>query len=111
MQAEAEHVDRFAAVVDALVGLPGITPPMGGAGFGAKALKVRGKIFAMRVAGGALVVKLPQRRVDALIAAGCGERFDPGHGRVMKEWLAVAPAADLDWPALAREAMAYVASG
>jgi hypothetical protein len=34
---------------------------------------------------GALVGKLPVSRVDELLAAGLGERFDPGHGRLMKD--------------------------
>lgn len=56
------------------------------------------------------VVKLPRARVDELIAAGEGKRFDPGHGRLMKEWLAVDPASRKLWLALAREAMEFVAS-
>jgi hypothetical protein len=58
-----------------------------------------------------LVVKLPRSRVAALIASGDGERFDPRHdGRLMKEWLCVAPTAQMEWLALAREALAFVAS-
>lgn len=78
-------------------------------GFGSSALKVHGKIFAMLVTG-RLVLKLPRQRVDALIAAGDGARFDPGHGRLMKEWLSVEPASAADWLPLAREALAFVAS-
>lgn len=80
-----------------------------GKGFGADALKVRGKIFAM-LSGGRLVVKLPRQRVDALIAAGEGDRFDPRRdGRMMKEWLSLAPTSPLDWLSLAREARDFVA--
>jgi hypothetical protein len=57
---------------------------------------------------GKLVVKLPKARVDALIAAGDGERFDPGHGRLMKEWVAVEPTSEEGWLDLAREAMEFV---
>ena len=78
-------------------------------GFGANALTVRGKIFALLSSRGHFVVKLPRDRVDALVAAGRGGRFDPGHGRLMKEWLDVAPGAQADWLALAREARAFVA--
>jgi hypothetical protein len=53
-------------------------------------------------------VKLPRARVDELLAAGAGERFDPGHGRVMKEWIAVPDAAGADWEALASEGVEYV---
>jgi hypothetical protein len=74
--------------------------------FGAGALKVGGKIFAMP-AQGTLVLKLPAGRVDALVAAGLGTHFDPGHGRVMKEWVALRGGEDR-WLALAREARAFV---
>ena len=76
--------------------------------FGSTSLKTDGKIFAMLVKD-RLVVKLDRRRVDALVAAGQGERFDPGHGRLMKEWLAVDPKSDQEWLALAFEAEAFVA--
>jgi ribosomal protein L24 len=47
------------------------------------ALKVRGKIFAMP-AEGTLVLK-GAARIDGLVASKRGQRFDPAHGRVMKE--------------------------
>jgi hypothetical protein len=98
---------RFAILVDALAGDPGVTPPGagGGRGFGSSALKVNGSIFAMLVGGG-LVVKLPARRVAELIEGGAGRPFDAGKDRPMREWLAVADEAD--WPTLAREALAFV---
>ena len=74
--------------------------------FASDGLKVNDKIFAMLVRG-SLVVKLPKARVDGLVAARQGERFDPGHGRVMKEWVVIPPGAG-DWLALAREARAFV---
>ena len=107
--------DRFAAIVVALSSdNPDVTPPSDGSqskqGFGSAELKVHGKIFAMLVRG-RLVVKLPRARVDALITADQGERFDPRRdGRLMKEWLAVDPAAKEEWLPLAREALAFVAS-
>ena len=74
-----------------------------GWGAGGAVLKRKGKIFAMLVKG-RFVAKLPQSRVDELVAAGAGERFDPrGDGRVMKEWLAV-DGAEASWVSLAREA-------
>jgi TfoX/Sxy family transcriptional regulator of competence genes len=75
--------------------------------FGSTSLKTDGKIFAMLVKE-RLVVKLDRRRVDELIESGVGQRFDPGHGRLMKEWLDVGPASD-DWLSLATEAEAFVA--
>ena len=50
---------------------------------GSDGLKTGGKLFAM-VSKGELVVKLPRERVDELVEAGAGHRFDPGHGRLMK---------------------------
>jgi hypothetical protein len=78
-------------------------------GFGAGALKVNRKIFAMLVDEN-LVVKLPRRRVEELVEAGDGAPFDPGHGRVMREWVTVPPGEAAHWIALAEEARAFVAS-
>lgn len=73
------------------------------------AFAVNGKIFAM-LTRGCFVVKLPKERVDDLVDAGKGKRFDPGHGRLMKEWIAVEAGA-LPWVALAKEAHSYVRRG
>jgi hypothetical protein len=73
--------------------------------FGSNALKVEGRIFAM-FAQGKLVVKLPKERVDELIAQD-GERFDPGHGRLMKEWVGI-DSDGADWLDLVKEAHRYV---
>jgi len=100
---------RYATVVAALRGGPGVTQGAS-KGFGASALKVNDKIFAMLSSKGQFVVKLPRPRVDGLLASGSGERFDPGHGRIMKEWLALEPDSGEDWLALAREAKEFVAS-
>ena len=56
---------------------------------------------------GKLVVKLSAPRIDELIKGGHSERFDPGHGRVMKEWVAVEEEAG-SWIELAREAYHFV---
>ena len=102
--------ERFAAIVEEFLGNPEVTPPSG-QGFGSSGLRISGRIFAMLSSKGAFVVKLPQRRVDALIASGDGERYDPGHGRRMKEWVAIAPTSEAEWLPLAKEAMAFVAAG
>ncbi len=93
----------FDAVVSAFRGDPAVSE---GRMFGSTGLKVRGKVFAMEVKG-RLVVKLPRERVEALLAGGEAEPFDPGHGRLMKEWVAVPPGAG-DWLSLAAEARRYV---
>jgi len=69
-------------------------------------LNVKGKIFAM-LSKGNLVVKLPKARVEHLVSSGAGTRFDPGHGRAMKEWVVIGPG-KLNWIDLAREAHAFV---
>jgi len=103
--------DQFATIVEVLVNYPEVTVGTAGKkGFGSSALQVGGKIFAMINSKGNFVVKLPRQRVEALVASGAGERFDPGHGRVMKEWLALEPTTQEQWLSLAREAMDFVAS-
>jgi hypothetical protein len=72
-------------------------------------LSVNGKIFAM-LGRGSLVVKLPRARVDELVKAGQGKLFDPGHGRLMKEWVSVELGA-APWVALAEEAHRFVGQG
>ena len=68
--------------------------------------KVNGKIFAM-FGRRQFVTKLPKARVDALVSAGDGKRFDPGQGRLMKEWVVV-PDGTADWVELAEEAYQFV---
>lgn len=75
----------------------------------ADCLTVQGKIFAM-FPRREFVVKLPRERVDALVAARCGKRFDPGRGRLMKEWIVV-DEGKADWIDLAREAYRFVKRG
>jgi hypothetical protein len=94
---------RFSLVVNAFADDRQVAPPGSGKGFGSGALKVAGKIFAMMSSKGEIVVKLSEERVGALVAAGKGSRFDPGRGRVMKEWLVVT-ADHTSWLPLAREA-------
>lgn len=101
--------ERYAALVDAFLDETDASQSYK-KGFGSSAMRIGGKIFAM-LSGGRLVVKLPKQRVDALIASGEGERFDPRKdGRLMKEWLTLAPASEMDWQSIAREAMEFVAS-
>jgi hypothetical protein len=77
-----------------------------GKSFSSVGLRVDNKIFAMVNRGG-LVVKLPKSRVDELVSAGVATRFEPGPGRVMKEW-AVFAGTKPSWASLAREAYQFV---
>ena len=102
-----EPEERYAMLIEALTGEPGVTLGAGKKGFGSSALCISGKIFAMLSSRGRFVVKLPRQRVDSMVAAGEGQRFDLGHGRVMKEWLEITTAEE-EWLPLAREAMRFV---
>ncbi len=101
--------ERFEDLVDDLVGQDGVTPPQGGAGFGRSAVRFNGKIFAMLVRG-QLVLKLPVGRVDDLIAAGHGKRFDANKGTPMREWLSLDPGRSEPWLPLAQEALSFARS-
>jgi hypothetical protein len=88
-------------IADAELATKGVA---GGTGFGRSAgLRIDRKIYAMLV-NDELVVKLPKDRVDELVEAGVGRRFEPGTGRVMKEWLSVPAGASRRWPGLVGEA-------
>lgn len=106
MSEEGAPEDRYADLVDELVGIPGVTPPRGGSGFGRSALRYENKIFAMFVRG-RLVLKLPAKRVDELVADGDGIRFDANKGTPMKEWFSLDPESDRSWPPLAHEALDF----
>jgi len=96
--------DRYAALAQALLREPDVTQS-NKKGFGSTALWTNGKIFALLSSKGEFVVKLSRPRVDALVASGEGRRFEPGPGRVMKEWFVVGTKGEEKWLALAKEAM------
>ena len=109
---------KQADLIESLRADPGLAPVIrefeaaqkaGARKFGSNGLKVKGKLFALFTQG-TLVVKLPKPRVAELVAAKVGKPFDPGHGRLMKEWLTVV-SARASWEGLAREAHAYVGGG
>ena len=104
--ASATDPPAFARVIAALSGAEGVAC---GRVFASTALQVNGKIFAM-FARGALVVKLPRARVEAIVASGRGGPFDAGKGRPMKEWVSV-PGGEEGWVELAREALRFVRAG
>jgi TfoX/Sxy family transcriptional regulator of competence genes len=99
----AEADPRLAAIAKAYASDARVTT---GKLFSSVGLNVDGKIFAM-VVRGHLVVKLPKTRVDELVDRGDGQRFEPGPGRVMKEWLTFT-GAEARWASLAREAYEFV---
>ncbi len=106
-QTVAAEVDpRFAPVVDVFTAYRDVSRGKMMSSYG---LKVNGKIFAM-FGRDKFVAKLPRQRVDELVSAGKGERFDPGHGRLMKEWIAM-EAGRANWIKLAKEAYDFVKRG
>lgn len=78
--------------------------------FGARGFRVRGKVFAIFWKGD-LVLKLPEERAQALVAAKVAKSWDPGHGRQMREWIAFAPRTGGRWLKLVEEARDFVAAG
>ena len=106
MTADLSPEVRFEDLLGEFSDIDGVTLPHGGSGFGRGALRYRRKIFAMFVRG-QLVVKLPAARVDELVAAGHGERFDANKGTPMREWFSLDPGSALPWPPLAREALDF----
>jgi hypothetical protein len=98
--------ERYEDLIDELLGIDGVTPPRGGAGFGRGAVRFHGKIFVMLVRD-SLVLKLPAARVGELVAAGDGVHFDANKGTPMKEWLSLDPDSGRAWLPLAREALDF----
>jgi hypothetical protein len=96
---------HFAPVIEAFADDPFVTCHE--KVFSSKPLKVRGKIFAIP-RNGDLVLKLPTHVVDELVSTGQGKRFDPGHGRLMKEWVVLTIECRHLWVALARQARTFV---
>jgi hypothetical protein len=99
----------FDIVVESLMKEPGVSSARM---FGAIGLKnKKGKFFAMLYKG-ELVVKLPKGRVEQLVKSKGAKHFDPGHGRIMKEWVAIESGknAENEWLNLANEAKDFVNS-
>ena len=103
---ESALQERYQDLIDQLVGLPGVTPPQGGRGFGRSAVRFNGKIVVMLVRG-RLVLKLPADRVGGLVEAGEGDWFDANKGTPMREWLSLRPDSDQAWLPLATEALTF----
>ncbi len=102
---------RFAQVATALsteYGVSGGRP--NSTTFGLWTLQVDKKTFAKISSSTRFVVRLPRQRVDALVTAGQGQRFEPRRGRPPNEWLDVHSEASEDWLELAREALGFVRS-
>ncbi|MCW3492861.1 hypothetical protein [Microbacterium sp. SSM24] len=77
--------------------------------FGSEGLRIRGKVFGFVGYRGALVVKLPAERVDALDGTDGMERMVMRE-RAMREWMLVPASAGDRWDPLLAEAFAFVDS-
>ena len=112
--AEVTPQERFKDLVDAMVAQSEATHSNDASKgarrmFGSTSLKTGGKMFAFLHKKEWLVVKLPGDRVSALVAEGQGERFDPGSGRLQREWFVLDSQSADDWLNLATEAESYIA--
>jgi hypothetical protein len=71
-------------------------------------LRLRGQFFATTDrASGALVVKLPEARVDELVDAGRADSFAPA-GKRFREWAAIPYSKSRTWSRLLDEAHDFV---
>jgi len=68
-----------------------------------ESLKTKKKMFAMLNKGN-YVVKLPKERVEELLNSGEGQPYDPGNGRIMKEWVIISIEYSDKWIDFASEA-------
>jgi len=76
--------------------------------FGSIGLRVRGKVFAVALYQGGMMAKLPASEVDALEAAGVGERMTMA-GRPRREWVRIpSDVDDARWSATIAAAHRYV---
>ena len=108
MEQSQDAQDRFQSIVRRYADTPEVSM---GKMFGSTGLKVHGKVFAMLVKD-KLVVKLPKARVEELIALERGLLFNPGHGRLMKEWISVESSDDeKEWDQLVAAALTFVSNG
>jgi hypothetical protein len=97
-------------LIAALPQRPGVSIQPGW-GRGNLVAKVGGKIFLLLTPQGT-VLKLPRARVDALVDAGLGHRFDPRrNGRVMKEWVVLTAAQLPEHAELVRESHRFLCRG
>jgi TfoX/Sxy family transcriptional regulator of competence genes len=108
MEPSQQAHDWFQSIVARYADAPDVST---GKSFGSTGLKTNRKVFAMLIKD-KLVVKLPRTQVDERINAGRGTAFDPGHGRLMKEWLSIdVGEGETEWHTLVDVAKAYVSSG
>jgi hypothetical protein len=75
-----------------------------------ESLKTKKKMFAMLNKKGNYVLKLPKDRVSQLINSGEGQPYDPGNGKIMKEWVIIPLGRTEKWIEYASEAKKFAKS-
>jgi hypothetical protein len=99
--------ERFWELAEEVLVRPGVTKSTM---MGFPCLRIDGKFFACcDRATGDLVVKLPEPRVDELLAADRAEPFAPA-GRRFREWATVPRRRSRTWRTLLDEALAFVST-
>ena len=97
--------DRFWDLAEPLLGRTDVTRSTM---MGFPCLRIRGQFFASADrATGALLVKLPEARVDELVHAGRAESFAPA-GRRFREWASIPYERARTWKRLLDEALEFV---
>ncbi|MHA1988412.1 MAG: hypothetical protein ACW98D_17420 [Promethearchaeota archaeon] len=71
-----------------------------------ESLKIQRKMFCM-FSKGNYVVKLPKERVEELLSSGEGLPYDPGNGKIMKEWVIIPETSSDRWLDYAFEAKEF----
>ena len=97
----------FASIVQKILEERGVTQAKM---FGVSGLKIGRKMFVMWMKG-ELILKLPKKRVDTLVASKRGKRFYHifDKSRLMKEWVSIGHKNKHNWVKLTQEAKDFAA--
>ena len=71
-----------------------------------ESLKIKRKMFAFPNEEN-IVVKLPKERVTELLNSGEGLPYDPGNGKIMKEWVIIPLKSSDKWTDYVKEGMKF----
>jgi len=105
-----DHQERFEELADKFAGRPASCRQTTAVPGGSDRQPSRSSIFAMLSGAGGFIVKLPEARVQSLVAEGQGVQWDANKGKPMREWIQISSTDPDVWLGLADEAFAYVGS-
>ena len=71
-----------------------------------ESLKIRKKMFVF-FNKDSIIVKLPKKRVTQLLESGVGLPYDPGNGKIMKEWIIIPEKFSDKWISYVSEAKEF----